>query len=187
MLTVTALIPDRVQANHAVQKLHAAGVPPAAVRTIVRDPGAAREWARRGAGDRTASIVTGALVGLLLGGALGWMLGGSIDPLAGPTERAVAGNGPTALVGLAVGLLLGLLLGLLAGTLGQRRQMAAYVDGVAAGDVLLVATIAEDRLRAVETLLGSYGARGVRVLAGTPDLPDTPSAPADEPVSPAAP
>ena len=187
MLTVTALISDRVQANHAVQKLRARGVPADHLHTLTRDVDTARRWAEQGAGDRTAPVVTGALLGLLLGGALGWMLGGSVDPLAELTSRTLTGSGATALVGLGLGLALGLLLGLLASTIGQRRHLAAYVDGVAAGDTLLIVALPDEQLRDTELLLGSYGARAVQVLSEVDEdlavrAPDDAS-----PISPAAP
>lgn len=175
-MVVLALIGDRVQVSHAQQKLRALGVPPGAIRAVARDLEAARALVRRGAGDRTLGVVTGALLGLLLGGAAGWMLGGSVNPLHGPTSGAVSGPGPTALVGLAAGLLLGLLVGWVAGTLWQRRYMRACLIDIAAGDTLLAVEVGSERTREVEALLASYGGRRIRSYPGALDADRDPGA-----------
>jgi hypothetical protein len=164
MLTVSALISDPVKAGHAAQKLRTSGVAPAGIRTVTKDPAAARAVAERAAGERTTSTVVGALLGLLIGAALGWMIGGIRDPLAPPGPNAQTIQMVMALVGLGVGVIVGLIAGWLVGTLARRNRVASYVEAVEAGDTLLIAEIAEDQLREVESLLGSYGARGVRAI-----------------------
>ena len=58
MVSVAALISDHVKAGHAVQKLRERGVPPDAIRTISRDPAAARAVATRSQGAVLGSSAT---------------------------------------------------------------------------------------------------------------------------------
>lgn len=176
MLTVAALIGDHVKAGHAAQKLRGRGIAPDAIRTITRDEAAAREVATRLAvGAPAAAIVTGALAGALVGAMAGWVAVTNVHPLAGPAAAQQA-NGPAgAAFGLALGLVVGALVGWLLGRLATRRQAVTYTQGVAAGDVLLVADVAEGQLREVEDLLRSYGARAIVSGAAAPAVPGAPA------------
>jgi hypothetical protein len=162
MLTVAALIGDPVKVGHATQKLRARGIPPGAIRPVARDPAAAREVAAGlVAGTPAVMIVTGTLAGALVGAMGGWVAITNTHPLAGPAAAAQA-LGPTgAAIGLALGLAVGAILGWLLGRLATRRKLASFAEGVAAGDTLLVADVAESQLREVEDLLRSYGARSI--------------------------
>src|ERR687886_756740 len=99
MLFLAALISDPMKAGHAVQKLRERGIAPDAIRTIVRDPAAARAVAHRSQGERLAVLLTGAIAGVLAGGMAGWVLGSHIDPLSPPRGALCARRGgrrPTA-------------------------------------------------------------------------------------------
>src|SRR4051794_914544 len=164
MLVVAGLISDHAKPAHAAQKLRARGLAAEAVRTI-RDPAAARALAERSAGEGSAALITGGLAGALTGGIAGWVVGASALALGARPTSILAAGGGTALVGLAVGLALGLLMGWLLGRLARRQRLALYEQSVRAGDLLLVAEIAEADLRPTEELLRSYGARGIRAGA----------------------
>jgi hypothetical protein len=161
MLVVAALVSDHVKAGHAVRKLRERGIPPESIRTVARDPEAAREAAACTGGELGAGTLTGALAGALAGGMGGWVLGASVNPLAELFGGTLAGAGGTALVGLVFGLVVGALLGWLLGWVANRRQVAAYEEGMQAGDLLLLIQVAEAQLRETEELLRSYGARGI--------------------------
>ncbi|HZU06561.1 MAG TPA: hypothetical protein VFB73_11350 [Chloroflexota bacterium] len=168
MLVIAGLISDHVQATHAVQKLRARGIAPAAIRTITRDPAAARAVAAATGSEYGVAIITGALAGALVGGMGGWVLGASANPLAGLLGGVLGGPIGTGLAGAGVGLVLGALLGLLLGWLADRRQAVLYERGVRAGDVLLVVEVPEAQLRETEQLLLSYGAYGLSTGVSRP-------------------
>jgi hypothetical protein len=163
MLTVAALIGEQAKASHAVQKLRALGIGPDAIQTIVRDVAAARAVIASFGSSAAAAVLTGALTGALAGGIGGWAVATNIDPLSNRDAiNAAQALAPTiAAFGLALGLALGAVAGWLLGKLAARRAAATYADGVAAGDVLVVADIEEAQLREVENVFRSYGARAV--------------------------
>jgi hypothetical protein len=163
MLVVTALISDHEKAAHAAQKLRERGVEPDGIRTIARDPAAARAVATHSAGEGVAALVTGALAGVLAGAMAGWVLGSQIDPLSPPSNWGILGPQATATIGAGLGLALGAILGWLIGLLGKRRHVAGYVRAVEEGDLLLVITLEEGQLRPAEALLQSYGAHDLHV------------------------
>jgi hypothetical protein len=180
MQTVAALIRDPMQAGHAAQKLRALGIGADAIRTIARDPEAARAVAAGlVVGVPAAAIVTGGLAGALVGGMAGWVAFTNVHPLAGPAAAAQA-NGPAgAALGLAFGLVVGAILGWLLGRLATRRKIGGFAEEVAAGDTLLVVDVAEGQLREVEELLRSYGARDI--TNGPTRPPASAPAPSGEP------
>jgi hypothetical protein len=163
MLLLAALISDPVKAGHAVQKLRERGIPPSAIRAVVRDPTAARAVAYRSQGERLAVLLTAMLAGVLAGGMAGWVLGSHIDPLSPPRDWALVGQQTTAIVGAALGLALGAIIGWIGSWLGNRRQVAHYARAVEDGDQLLVVELDEARLRDTEALLSSYGAHSFHV------------------------
>jgi hypothetical protein len=163
MLTVAALIGERAKAGHAAQKLRALGIAPEAIQTISRDPAAAQAVVGSLTSSAAAAVLTGALTGALAGGIAGWAAATNIDPLSNRDAiNAAQALAPTiAALGLALGLVLGAVAGWLLGKLAARRQVATYVDGVQAGDVLVVADVDDAQLREVEKLFRSYGARAI--------------------------
>ncbi len=163
MLSVAALISDHEKASHAVHKLRERGVAPEAIRTIARDPVAARAIAARSQGERLAGMITGALTGLLAGGMAGWVMGSHFDVLSPPTNWGVLGQPTTAAIGAGLGLALGTIIGFVLSWWGNRRQMATYAQAVEDGDLLLVVNVDEAQLRETEALLASYGARDLHV------------------------
>jgi hypothetical protein len=174
MLVVTSLISDPEKATHAAQKLRERGMEPDAIRTIARDPAAAREVASYSAGEGVAALVTGALAGVLAGAMAGWVAGSQQDPLSPPSNWAILGPQVTATIGAALGLALGAIVGWLIGLLGKRRHVAGYVRAGEGGDLLLVITLEEEQLRPTEALLQSYGAHDLHVGPSTAP-PATPS------------
>jgi hypothetical protein len=175
MVRVAALIRDHVKAGHAVQKLRARGIPPEAIRTIARDPAAARAVAQTlVVGMPAAAIITGALTGALAGGMAGWMSFTNVHPLAGPAAAAQALGPPGATLGVAFGLAVGAIMGWMLGRLLCHQQVASYANAVAEGDLLLVVDVPEAQQREVEALLRSYDAR--RLATGP--LPQPTPAPA---------
>src|SRR4051794_33593405 len=167
MLTVAALMGEQAKAGHAVQKLRALGVAPAAIQTITRDAAAARAVLASLGSTAAAAVLTGALTGALAGGIGGWAAATNIDPLSNRDAiNAAQALAPSiAAVGLALGLVLGAIGGWLLGKLAGRRRVATYADGVQAGDTLVVVDIQDAQLREVENVFRSYGARAI--TAGT--------------------
>jgi len=165
MVSVAALISDHVKAGHAVQKLRERGIAPGAIRTITRDPAAARAIANRSRGERLAVMITGALAGLLAGGMGGWVLGSHFDVLSPPTNWGVLGQPTSAAIGAGLGLAIGMILGWILAWWGNRRHVAGYARAVEDGDLLLVVNVDEGQLRETEALLASYGARDLHIGA----------------------
>jgi hypothetical protein len=167
MLVLTALISDHEKAAHAAQKLRERGVEPDAIRTIARDPAAARAVATPAPGEGVAPLVTGALAGVIAGAMAGWVAGSQQDVLSPPSNWAILGPQLTATFGAALGLALGAIVGWLIGLLGKRRHVGSYVRAVEDGDLLLVITLEEGQLRPTEALLQSYGAYDLHVAPST--------------------
>jgi hypothetical protein len=163
MLTVAALIGEHAKAGHAVQKLRALGIAPEAIQMISRDGPTARAVVASLGTSAVAAVLTGALTGALAGGIGGWAAATNIDPLSNRDAiNAAQAIAPTiAAVGLALGLALGAVAGWLLGKIAARRAVGTYVDGVEAGDTLVVADVEDAQLREVEALFRSYGARAI--------------------------
>jgi len=151
----------RQEAEQAIQRMRAAGIPTDSVSVAMRDSTASADLAEQTGTDdmagegATAGAVSGAAVGTLVGLALV----GSTFILPGIGTFLVGGPLAAALTGAGVGAASGGILGALVGAGIPEHEATHFASGMEQGNTLVSADVSDPQAQTVARIFDEEGSR----------------------------